>query len=83
MAFAPEFVFYLMSNWTSFLAGCVILKDHLVDFNNLKNRDNVGCPANDLNRLRVSRDTEIVLFISNLARVYWSFSPPTVWDHDP
>lgn len=33
--------------------------------------------------LLISRDLEIVVFISSLARAYWSFSPPPVWNADP
>ena len=33
--------------------------------------------------LLISRDLEVMVFTSSIARAYWSFSPPPVWNSDP
>lgn len=86
---ATEFNLYIIGNWCIFLAGCLILKDHLMDlWGSKKSMSSAqylqqSTAPGSSGRLTIARDTEVLLFLSTIARMYWSCSPPELWHHDP
>ena len=85
---ASEFGFYIVSNWLVFLAGLVVLREHLqavfgTTFGSSSKLGQSNSLAGAPQRLMISRDTEILLWVSQWARIYWCCSPPELWSHDP
>ena len=68
------FFLYELSNWSVNLAGMLIVQQLL--------RNGGTKKSNGESSFMISHDTMMVLFIGQLARVYWGLSPPEIWLHD-
>ena len=83
-----DILLYISSNYLMTLAAFLILRQH---WRNAKQKlaftSSGYCTVAAYDQLAsaclVSRDLEIMLFIGTVSRVYWSFSPPSVWAQDP
>ena len=80
---ASEFSLYLISNWCMLLVGFIIFRNHLKEATGQNKPANAMVSFAPNNRLLVSRDAEVMLWISQLCRIYWCCSPPELWSHDP
>lgn len=67
-----DVLLYYFSNILATVAAVLLLKVHAFGQVESKNKS-----------LLISRDLEVLLAVSSLARAYWSFSPPPVWNSDP
>lgn len=71
---------YVFGNVLATLAGLLVLKVYLQQLV-FTNSESTQKPT--YKKLLVAPDLELMLFFSALARAYWSFSPPPVWERDP
>lgn len=69
-----DVLLYYFSNILATIAAVLLLKVYI-------------CGQSERNgkfaTLLISRDLEVLLGVSAVARAYWSFSPPPVWNSDP
>lgn len=72
------FFLYELSNWSVNLAGMLILQQLLRHGSTRGAKHETG----EEEAFLVSKDTQILLFIGQVARAYWGMSPPEIWLHD-
>lgn len=70
-----EMIFYLLGNWCCIAAAAILL------YHSTKLERKAW--EKDKAELMISRDTQIMLLLGTLLRVYWSLSPPAVWSDEP
>lgn len=73
-----DVILYVIGNILATLAGLLVLRAYLGQIFFVE-----GVRKPTYQKFLISPDLEVMLSLSAIARAYWSFSPPPVWNSDP
>jgi len=74
-----EMLLYLLGNWCIIAAACILIYQIMRAVSQSKDQHSL---SEAIKGLQISSDLRIMLMIGSIARVYWSCSPPRIWEHE-